>query len=151
MQKKHDSLEQAKQYALRSLTCYAQTENQIKRKLQAKAFNNEIIAETLEFLKVYHYIDDERFVEEYVATHCGRMNRKQILERLHGKGIYNASIEEYLQDADYDEEQLIQNEIAKYRRSKTVANPAQIDKMKVYFMKKGYSMSLVRACINEIE
>ena len=65
MQKKHDSLEQAKQYALRSLTCYAQTENQIKRKLQAKAFDNEIIAETLEFLKAYHYIDDERFVEEY--------------------------------------------------------------------------------------
>lgn len=151
MQRNHENLEHARQYALRSLTCCSQTEAQMRKKLQLKEFDEETVEQVLVFLKQYSFINDERFTEEYVMTHCKRMNRRQILERLYGKGIQKVQIDNYLEEGNYDEEQLLKAEIEKYRRRKPVQNPADVDKMRVYMMKKGYSASLVRVCLREMQ
>lgn len=151
MQTTSSDLQRAKDYALRSLTCLDQTEAQIRRKLIQKGYTEEIAEEVTEFLKSYNYVNDERFVEQYVMTHCLRLNRKQIKEHLARKGIYQVDIDSYLEDYAYDEQKLLQKEVQKYLRRKTLSDASEREKAVSYFMRKGYCYQDIRLILSECE
>lgn len=137
-------LTRAKEYALRSLTCQEQTEFQIRQKLQKKGYTGEIADAVLTFLKEYNYINDTRFLEQYVACHCNRMNRKQLLERLSVKGFRNPEIDGYLELYQYDEEKLLQQAVRKYIKGKDLSDCKVRQKVFLHFRQKGYSGSMIR-------
>ena len=141
-------LKKAKEYALRSLTCKDQTENQIRRKLQQKNYSPEVMDQVLDFLKTYNYIDDKRFLEQYVACHCKRLNRKQLLERLSDKGLKGVNIDEYLELYQYDEAELLKKAVGKYAKGKDLSDFKVRQKVVAHFMQKGYSGSVVRSVVN---
>ena len=141
-------LKKAKEYALRSLTCKDQTENQIRRKLQQKNYSPEVTDQVLDFLKAYNYIDDKRFLEQYVACHCKRLNRKQLLERLSDKGLKGVNIDEYLELYQYDEAELLKKAVEKYVQGKDLSDFKVRQKVVAHFLQKGYSGSIVRSVVN---
>ena len=141
---------QAKEYALRSLTCLEQSEFQIRQKLSRKKFRDETIEEVLRFLKQYDFINDRRYAEQYVASHCQRMNRRKLLDKLYAKGIRSAEIDEYLELYQYDEEQLLKKAVEKYIITHDMTREKQLDKCMMYFRQKGYSYSMIREAIAQI-
>lgn len=141
-------LKKAKEYALRSLTCKDQTENQIRRKLQQKNYSPEVVDRVLDFLKAYNYIDDKRFLEQYVACHCKRLNRKQLLERLSDKGLKGVNIDEYLELYQYDEAELLKKAVEKYVKGKDLSDYKVRQKVVAHFLQKGYSGSIVRNVVH---
>lgn len=136
---------QAKEYALRSLTCLEQSEYQIRQKLKHKKYGADTIEEVVLFLKRYDFVNDKRYTEQYVASHCHRMNRRQILDRLYAKGIRERDIDEYLEMYQYDEEELLQRAIKKYCNTHDMAKDKQVQKCYGHFLQKGYSYAMVEA------
>lgn len=141
-------LTRAKEYALHSLAYREQTESQIRRKLQQKDYSPEIIDRVLDFLNAYHYIDDQRFLEQYVASHCKRLNRRQMLERLADKGLRSIDIDEYLELYQYDEAELLRKAFGKYVKGKDLSDYKVRQRVTAHFLQKGYSGSVVRNVVH---
>lgn len=144
----NEDWKRAKEYALTSLTRCDQTEWQIRQKLERKGYSPQIIAKVLLFLKEYQYIDDQRFLEQYIACHCSRMNRRQLMEHLHRKGIYQKNIDVYLERYQYDEGRLLQKAVEKYMKNKDWSDPVTRRKATAYLMQKGYSYAMIRSVFN---
>lgn len=144
----NEEWKRAKEYALKSLTRCDQTEWQIRQKLERKGYSPQIIEKVLLFLKDYQYIDDQRFLEQYIACHCSRMNRRQLLEHLYRKGIYQEDIDEYLERYQYDEGRLLQKAAEKYMKNKDWSDPVMRRKAIAYLMQKGFSYTMIRSVIN---
>lgn len=141
-------LTRAKEYALRSLSCNDQTEFQIRQKLQKREYPAEVIDRVMEFLKEYNYINDVRFLEQYVACHCNRLNRKQLVEKLSVKGIKGMDVDRYLELYQYNEEELLQKAVRKYVKGKDLSDSRVRQKVFTHFVQKGYSCSLVRRVVH---
>lgn len=142
------SYQEAKEYALRSLTCREQTEHQLSEKLRRREYSPEVIRAVIEFLKEYNYINDERFLEQYIASHCHRMNRFQLEQKLYTLGFRQLRLDEYLSTYDYDEERLLSTEFDSYTRKKDLSDPMVRKKVTAHFMKKGFSYSMISGLIH---
>ncbi len=151
MQTSNSNLQRAKDYALRSLTCLDQTEAQIRGKLVQKGYTEEIVDQVTDFLKAYNYLNDERFVEQYVMTHCLRLNRKQLKEHLYRKGIHQADIDFYLTEYAYDEQKLLQKEVQKYLRKRELSDASEREKVVAHFVRKGYFYRDIHLILSECE
>lgn len=147
MERNRTEYVQAKEYALRSLTCLEQSEFQIRQKLSRKKYTEKTIDEVLLFLKQYDFVNDQRFTEQYVASHCQRLNRRQILDKLYMKGIRQAEIDDYLELYQYDEEQILKRAVEKYMNSHDMAKDGQYDKCIIYFMQKGYAYAMIKSVL----
>lgn len=148
---KQEEWKQAKEYALRSLTRCDQTEWQLRQKLEKKGYSDTTTEKVICFLKEYHYIDDERFLEQYIESHCSRLNRKQLKIRLYRKGISGENLEEYLERCQYDEDTLLRKAVDKYMRNKDRTDPVIRRKAAAYLMQKGYSYSKIRKALEPEE
>lgn len=137
----------AKEYALRSLTCRDQTEYQIRQKLEQRKYSTEIIEAVILFLQEYHYVDDRRFAEQYIACHCQSLNRKQLLNKLYAKGLRIENIDGYLEQYQYDEAALLQKAVQKYLRTRTLSSSSDYQKAVAFFMQKGFSLSMIRTAL----
>jgi regulatory protein len=96
----------AKLRAMNLLTKKDFTEEGLRKKLSEGYYNREQIDETIEYLKKYGYIDDERYVRNYVSIHIQTKPRKKIVQKLIEKGISKELIENLL-DEIYEEERTL--------------------------------------------
>ena len=79
------------------------TEAGIRKKLSEGYYNSEQIDEAVNYLKKYGYIDDIRYVRNYVSIHIQSKPRKKIVQKLVEKGISKDHIDNLL-DEIYEEE-----------------------------------------------
>ena len=79
------------------------TEAGIRKKLSEGYYNSEQIDEAVNYLKKYGYIDDVRYVRNYVSIHIQSKPRKQLVQKLVEKGISKDLIDNLL-DEIYEEE-----------------------------------------------
>lgn len=98
----------AKLRAMNLLVKKDYTENGIRRKLAEGYYNSAQIDATVDYLKKYGYIDDERYIRNYVAIHIQTKPRREIVRKLIGKGISKEMIETYLEEIYEEERELIE-------------------------------------------
>ncbi len=134
----------AKNYALRSLGLREQSELQIRQKLEQREYAEDVIEAVIVFLKDYNYLNDERFIEQYIYGHCRKMNRRQIQDKLYTLGFKHIDFNYYLELYQYDEDELLKKAMIPYVQDKDLSNPDVCNKVLSHFMKKGYSFSLIR-------
>ena len=82
------------------------TEAGIRKKLSEGYYNSEQIDEAVAYLKKYGYIDDVRYVRNYVSIHIQSKPRKKIVQKLVEKGISKDLIDNLL-DEIYEEERAL--------------------------------------------
>lgn len=138
----------AKDYALRSLGFREQTELQLRQKLEQREYSEDIIDAVILFLKQYNYLNDERFLEQYIASHCHKMNRRQLHNRLYTLGFRQIDLEHYLEENLYDEEALLAAEFESYVQRRDITDPVVRNKVTAHFLQKGYSYSSVQRQLN---
>lgn len=63
------------------------TEAELRQKLRNKDFLPESIDTAMERLKVYRFIDDRRFTEQYLRYHMGEQSKRTLSMKLLQKGI----------------------------------------------------------------
>lgn len=136
---KSDISIRAKKRALYLLERMDRTEQQLREKLKSSDYPEEVIEEAIEYVKSFHYLDDERYAENFTRYKKENMSRQQIKQKLMLKGvskdiIQNAIEEEY----DVDESIHIRNILEKKHFSYETADEGEFRRVYGYLLRRGF-------------
>lgn len=129
------------------------TEKQLKDKLLQGGYPEQIAEEALEYVKSYHYIDDDRYAATYIEYHAESKSRQRIIQDLMRKGISKECIETQWQKAEelgvsVNEEKMILEILEKKNYVDKEADMKERQKMYAFLLRKGFSCEKIRKVMN---
>lgn len=133
----------AKLRAMNLLQKRIYTEKQLRDKLKEGFYSEEIIEDTISYVKSFHYVDDERYALDYLTYHEGSKSMRQMEMDLYKKGISKETYRQALvlweeNGGKQDEQEMICSLLEKKHYS---ADWDLKNKQKLYgfLLRKGYS------------
>ena len=130
------------------------TEHALRGKLKEGYYPEDSIRIAIEYVKSYGYIDDRRYVENYVNFKSVSKSRYQIKNFLLQKGVDKNLISEvcdkYYETSENSERKLIEKLISK--RKVDIFNITREEKSKLlgYLTRRGFQIDLINGVISEI-
>ena len=143
----------AKKRALHLLEQMDRTEQQLREKLMLSEYPMRCVDEAINYVKSFHYLDDERYAETFTRYKKEKMSRQQIKQKLMMKGIArdiisNAIEEEY----DVDESVHIRGLLEKKQFSKDNADEGEFRRVYNFLLRRGFrSSDILREMNNCVE
>ncbi|OON96253.1 MAG: hypothetical protein ATN36_06025 [Epulopiscium sp. Nele67-Bin005] len=140
----------AREKALNYISYCNRTEAQVRTKLKELEFESEIIESTINFLKEYDYINDEKFTTQFVENglkYKGKSRRK-LQQELYQKGI-RTNIE-VTEDIETAERETISKLLNKFKYSSELDKKEQ-DKIFSKITRKGFSYTQIKLIIETME
>lgn len=139
-------IKRAKLRAMHLLNRMDYTESQLRKKLEKGEYTSRAVDIALEYVKSYHYLDDTRYVQRYLACCEGKKSRKQVEFDLERKGISRQLIAECREKmeaelGESDETELIRSILEKRCKNPESADEKEIRRHYGYFVRKGFSSS----------
>ncbi|MCL2254936.1 MAG: regulatory protein RecX [Lachnospiraceae bacterium] len=133
----------AKMRSLHLLKNRSYTETQIRNKLTEGEYSEEIINDTINYLKSYRYIDDTQFAKNYIEYHKNNKSRNRILRDLSKKGIsFDITAEIYSRITDGRDEETENNQILylleKRKFDKSTADLKERHRVYTFLLSKGF-------------
>ncbi len=121
------------------------TEYQIREKLKQGFYPAAAIDEAVEYIRSYHYIDDRRYVKDYILYYSESRSRGRIEQDLMRKGIgrdlISAVYEEELGEEKLpDEIRLMEKLLEKKNYRSESADYREKQKMGAFLYRKGFSL-----------
>lgn len=133
----------AKLRAMNLLQKRTYTEKQLRDKLKEGFYSEEIIEDTISYVKSFHYVDDEQYALDYLTYHEGSKSMRQMEMDLYKKGISKETYRQALvlweeNGGKQDEQEMIRSLLEKKHYS---ADWDLKNKQKLYgfLLRKGYS------------
>lgn len=149
-----DNFIKCKSYALRIIEKTYKTEKQIFDKLYQKEYDEKIIDKTIDFLKEYKFIDDEKYTEAYIKDKLKSQGKNRIKYALVNKGISETLIKEKLSCLDKDIEENTALKLAEKKYRILIKNEADVrkiyKKLADYLVRSGYNLDVVQNTLNNI-
>ena len=140
------SLSNCKERAIYIITNYSKTEKQLRDKLsQSGKYTEEIIDETIKFLKKHNFINDKDFAKRFIELHKSSYSIKVLKQKLYQKGIKKDIIDEIFEDdnVDFDEEAIIKKLLLKkcpdYYERMDEMDMKEKQKLLSFLFRKGFS------------
>jgi len=146
--------EDARAYAFLLLKFRLRSEKELAFRLRQKKFSEEVIQDTVSFLKDRQFIDDRLFAKGWVASRLKRpFGLRRIKQELTLKGLDKEVIAEALErvKGDYSESEVIR-QLAAQRFSKLKNIEPQKAKARVYayLMRRGFSSEIASDIVKEL-
>lgn len=140
--------ENDKRLAFDMAVCYIEkylvSEKGIKDYLLKKNFDLETINQTLDKLKEYGFVDDEKFAKNYFESLSASKGKRAIANKLKSKGISSEIIENLVENIQEDDEIqkacILANKFVKNREN----NPKTYQKCVAHLIYKGYDYSVAQ-------
>ncbi|MEE1032583.1 MAG: regulatory protein RecX [Ruminococcus sp.] len=142
----------AKLRAMHLLTKKDYTVAELYKKLMDGEYTQDAVEEAVAYVKSYHYLDDERYVQNYIRYQSGKKSRRQIQFELERKGISRDIIERYQQDSEdekMNEIELIRSLLEKRCKSPKAADEKEKSKHYMYLARKGFRSSDIMQVFHE--
>lgn len=130
------------------------TKKELVSKLEMSYYPKKSIHDALTYVERYGYINDKRYVENYIAFKANKKNRKQIEQFLKEKGIGSDVIENALEDyygnsSEYEMNLIISTLKKKYGNvSIEELDYKQKQKMMAYMYRKGFGMDTIHKAVD---
>lgn len=142
----------AEEIAVRKLTFSSRSEKEIRRSLKEKRIPYDAIDETVEKLERYHYIDDERFVKNYLSVNGKKYGRKKIeyvltVEKGVDKEVVREIVFESLDDETEHEKAMTLAD--KYLTPRVVLGKSPKQKLYAYLLQRGFENSIVSRAVED--
>lgn len=146
---------QAKNSAIRYLSYRPRTIWEVKSKLYSLKFSTETIEKTIDFLKEYGYLDDEKFAVKYIneKLKLTKSSFKKLEQELLQKGIKKDILEGVLrcfEQSDIEKNNAFQYARRKYSSIKYSSEFERIVKTINYLLQKGFGFELAKEVVEEI-
>ena len=93
----------AKKKALKLLSDMDRTEEQLRSKLAAGEYPEDIIDRTIEYVKSFGYINDREYIRRFIESKKNTKSRKEIFMLLLSKGLPATMIEDALNECQTEE------------------------------------------------
>lgn len=153
MRNRQGLLEKARNYAFLLLKFRLRSERELYQRLKRKKFDEQIIRETLCFLKDKGFINDETFAKTWMASRLKRpLGLKRIAQELRAKGIDKEIIDSQVTEIkkSYSEQDLV-SQLAKIKLDKLKDTDPRIAKRRVYayLLRRGFPPEIVADVINQ--
>lgn len=132
----------ARKRAVHLLEQMDRTEKQLSEKLAQNGYPKECIETAIAFLKQHHYLDDERYAQNYIRCRQSKKSRQRLKADLTAKGIArdaidNAFEEEYEADESAQIRQLLDKRNFRYGSS----DRKEILRTYQFLMRRGFRSS----------
>lgn len=129
------------------------TERQLRDKLEQGGYPQSCADRALEYVKSYHYVDDERYAQDYIENQQEKKSRRIIEQDLLRKGISRELIEEafFCQQElgnGPDEERLARQWLEKKHFDSERADYKERQKMAAFLYRKGIAGATIRRVLS---
>lgn len=129
---------------------YVVSEKGIRDYLKKKSFGDRTIDKTVEKLREYGFVDDEKFAKNYFESLSGSKGKRVISNKLRQKGISKEIVDALLEEIDDDS----QFDAAKRLAEKFVKNrensPKTKQKCLAHLIYKGYDYSVAQKAMQTV-
>lgn len=154
MKEVKDEYQAARDYTLKLLSMYLRTEGELYNKLREKGYSEKVSAELIEELKSQEYIDDKRYITEYIQHQiknrpCGKF---LLIKKLLKKGVSKDLIDEVLPGFMDEKEELKCARIVTERKLPAIHKDSKKKKgaaLATFLASRGFSGSVVREILEE--
>ena len=140
-------IHKAKQKAMSILLYMDRTEFQLRSKLEEGEFPPFAIEEAVEYVRSFHYIDDERYAANFVLSKKGTKSKFELKQELKKRGVDEYTIENAIAGGEVCEYDAIKTLFLKKYGKKDLSDPKIFEKAVRYFASKGYSYSDIKKAI----
>ncbi|MEA2097546.1 MAG: regulatory protein RecX [Patescibacteria group bacterium] len=145
---------EALKFAMKLISLRKRSAFEIKKRLEKKKFEENIIEEILQKLKSYKYLNDEEFAEAYINDRINFNPRGRFLikKELNEKGIAENIIEKKIEELLSEKKEIELARKSAEKKLKTINN--KTDKIKInqkimsYLQSKGYSFDIINLVVN---
>lgn len=130
------------------------TREQLRLKLKRGFYPDEVIEEALDYVASYHYIDDNRYVYEFINYNHIYKSRRRIENDLIKKGVSKDIISKVWDDWEsegnkQDEEAQIAKLLVKKKFDFKLASNQDKQKIYAFLLGKGYSSDKIRRALSD--
>ena len=146
-------LKRAKLRALHLLNSMGRTEAQLREKLYLDQYPEEIIEETMDYVKSFGYVNDEEYARSFIDSRKDRKSKKEIYMQLCQKGIDKVVLDNVFEEY-YDSEDskdAIRSLLRKKRYDSETASYVETQKIMGFLMRKGFSYDDIRQVLHVSE
>ncbi len=151
-----DQVQRCVQQALRYLSRRGHFALELKRKLQAKGYETEIIEEAISYLRQKKYLDDAQLTAQFV--HDGIQLKKYgpllLKKKLLEKGAAREFVESYLQQAYPPEKQEAQARALLRKKLRSLPEHLPVTKRRqkiaAFLQQRGFGWEIIRPLLDEL-
>lgn len=133
----------AKLKAMALLKYKDRTRKELKERLLLLEFPEFIVEKAVSYVESYGYINDEEYVRRYMEYRAVSKSRLQIRQELMKKGIPPELTEKLWDEYEYQEEDILEEQIQKRIRQKGPITSDNFQKNYAFFARKGYSSNCI--------
>lgn len=127
------------------------TQKEIREKLKKSLYPEDIIADTLEFLQKYQYLDDLQFALDYIDYHSRKKSISVIKQNLFLKGIDRDTIEQALSERTIDVEQAIRLSAGRKLEDYAQQSAEQQRKICQSLLRRGFSYEDIQRVLRNLD
>lgn len=132
----------AKKRALHILEQMDRTEQQLREKLLLSEYPECCIDDAIEYVKSFHYLDDQRYAENFTRYKKEKFSRQQIKQKLMMKGIAREIVSDAVDtEYDVDESVHIRSLLEKKHFSREEADEGEFRRVYNYLLRRGFRSS----------
>lgn len=131
-------LKRAKRRTLYLLKNMDRTEQELRNKLKEGFYTDDIIDKAIEYVKGYHYINDENYAERFVEYKSKYNSKLEVMSKLRQKGISKEVVNDIYESANISEEDAIIKLIKKKTHNCCEIDKDQQRKLHMYLCRKGF-------------
>ncbi len=142
----------AKKKALRYITFKMRTALEVKEKLKQDGYTTEIAEQVIAYFKELDYINDDTYTYKYIrdSVQLKKWGAKRIIMELQVKGVAQETILKHIEtQTAHENEQLILLIQKKFRTIKS-HDEKSLNRIRNYFIRRGYSLYSINTCIKKI-
>jgi len=127
------------------------TEAQLREKLLGAEFEPAVAEQAIDYVKSFGYLDDERYVRNYIEYRGSQKSRRQIEhELLLRKGVSRELLRKVYEElGDSDEKALIRRQLEKKRYHPEECDERQKQKLMSFLLRKGFRMGDILSVMKE--
>ena len=123
------------------------TEQELRQKLKQAEYTESITESAIEYVKMFHYLDDKRFAANYIRYKKDTKSKRQLQTELMQKGIRKEFIEQAFEEEYDDEDLAIQKAIAKKTMDIDSLSQEEKKKLASSLYRKGFKMDKIQKYI----
>ncbi len=148
-----DVLVRAQKTALAMLGRKMLTCRELCDRLLRKGYDKEIAEKVVEQFLSVGYLDDRHYAELYLAdsVNLGAKGFYRIRQELLRKGVSGSVIDEVMEFAEVNTEDSLMQYIEERQLLRAVHSRKDLEKLTARLVRRGYSLSEIRHCLEKME
>lgn len=129
----------AKKRALHLLERMDRTEQQLREKLLASDYPEDVVEEAIAYVKSFHYIDDQRYAENFTRYSKEKLSKRQIKQKLLMKGVDREIIDNVIEEEyDAEESEHIRKLLEKKHFDRNSNDEGEFRRVYNYLLRRGF-------------